>query len=191
MRTILRLSRAIRAFPRAQAGVSAVEFAMIAPLFVLILAGVADIGAVLHTKFRLNSAMSAGANYAMVNGGQMEADGGETLATALVSILTDTPFGDAAGSYVQVNGGVSMSFADGRTSIENGPGNAGKCYCPAASGSGVDWGPAMACQTACSGGGLAGKYVLMSVTVPHSPLFGSYGIAEDGRVSVRAVVQVR
>lgn len=192
MRMLARLSRSIAAFPRARGGVSAVEFAMIAPVFVLILAGVADIGSVLHAKFRLNGAVSSGANYAIVNGEQANADDGEILARSLLSILADTPYGRSGRSYVHVNGGVYMSLAAGVASIGGDKDEAANCYCPASSGSGIDWGQPMTCQAPCSAGGLAGKYVLMSVEVDHSPLFGGgYGLLENGKVSARAVVQVQ
>src|SRR5580692_477499 len=48
-------------------GIAAVEFALLAPIFCLLMAGVIDLGGVLFTKFQLDAAVTAGANFAQVN----------------------------------------------------------------------------------------------------------------------------
>jgi len=54
-----------RALFRCRRGASAVEFAFIAPVMVLLLAGLADIGAAMHQAIRLENAARAGAQFAM------------------------------------------------------------------------------------------------------------------------------
>jgi hypothetical protein len=47
----------------------------------------------------------------------------------------------------------------------------------------------MACGSVCAGGGVAGKFVLISISKPYSPMFGGYGFTQADQISVSAVVQ--
>ena len=57
-------------------GVAAVEFALVTPIFCLLLAGIVDLGGALYTKFKLDSAVTAGANFAQVNAGNVSSANG-------------------------------------------------------------------------------------------------------------------
>jgi len=57
--------RALRALIRCRRGASAAEFGIIAPAMVLLLAGIADIGAAMQQAIRLENAARAGAQFAM------------------------------------------------------------------------------------------------------------------------------
>jgi Flp pilus assembly protein TadG len=53
---------------RADDGISAVEFAIIAPVMVLLCVGIADLGIGVYTETQVNNAAQYGAEYALLNG---------------------------------------------------------------------------------------------------------------------------
>jgi Flp pilus assembly protein TadG len=58
-------TRSLGALGRCRRGTSAAEFAIIAPVMVLLLAAVADVGAAMQQSIRLETAARAGAQFAM------------------------------------------------------------------------------------------------------------------------------
>lgn len=175
-----------RRFRRDQTGVAAVEFAMIAPILLLIMVGMMDFGLVLYVRFGLNENISAAANYAILNATNVSAANGATLASNLTSVIPTT-----VNVAVTVNNGPTSTRTNGSTTTGGTAANADSCYCPTVSGSTITWGAAQTCKTACTGGGLAGKFVSFNASVAHSPLFGNYGFVQNGTVSTFTVVQVQ
>jgi len=185
------LAAVLSRFRRSRDGVSAVEFAMVAPVFLIILAGIVDVGAVLFVKYRLNAAISAGSNYALVNGQDISQNNGSTLAVNIARLLAGqgANTGASAQAVVAVNNGTQIMMSGGTATSTTLPGNANSCYCPAVASSTVNWGSSKTCGSACTGGGVAGKYVIITVGRPYSPMFSGYGIVNEGQVAVSAVVQ--
>jgi Flp pilus assembly pilin Flp len=72
---------------RDRRGVAAIEFALMTPVFCLLLAGVVDLGGALYTKFKLDSAVTAGANFAQINAANVSSTGGPALATNIATIV--------------------------------------------------------------------------------------------------------
>jgi Flp pilus assembly protein TadG len=176
-------------FRRDRSGASALEFALLAPVFLLILAGVVDIGALLHTKFRLNSAIAAGSNYALVNGQDISEDEGADLALNIAKVLAgEQPFSSGS-SMVVVNNAEQVQVTGGVATTASLPGNGDACYCPTKTNGTVAWGSAATCGSVCASGGVAGKFVLISISKPYSPMFGGYGFTEADQITVSAVVQ--
>lgn len=169
----------------AEAGVSAVEFGLLAPVFLIILAGAVDLGGMLLTRLGLNESLSAGANYAIVNAGGVGATGGSALAGQLAMLVG----GSEVSVAVTVNNGPTAAFTDGAVETGGTPAPANLCYCPATGAGGVDWGAAAICGTACPDGGSAGRFVVIEASRPYRPLLFGYGMAGDGEISVRAVIQ--
>ena len=64
---INRLLRSVHSFRRESAGVAAIEFAIYALVFMMIVAATVDIGLLLFTTSELDAAVSAGAEYAVNN----------------------------------------------------------------------------------------------------------------------------
>jgi Flp pilus assembly protein TadG len=176
---------------REMVGVSAVEFALVSPILILILAGMVDIGASLKGKFDLSSAISAGSNYALLNGDKVNSTGGDALARNIIAVASSGL--NSAGGSVQVviNNGASVVLDAGKSTItETGTlSNSDLCYCPTSSGHTVTWGASVTCGTVCPNSGISGKFVTISASKPFSPLFGGFGIVTSGNISVRAVVQ--
>lgn len=58
------------------AGTSVVEFALIAPVIVLLLLGTVDIGTAIYDRFALNAAVSAAEQFAIINASSVSSTAG-------------------------------------------------------------------------------------------------------------------
>ncbi|BCJ92407.1 hypothetical protein IZ6_31420 [Terrihabitans soli] len=162
------------------------EFAIVIPVLLLIIAGTVDFGRAIYSKFRLESAVSASANYAMVNSAQVAAGTGPALAGNLATILLSNTSTAVTGK-VTVNNGPVSQLSGGTVSNSGTASRADSCYCPTASSGAINWGSAVTCGAACPAGGLAGKFVEITAEYPHKPMF----LARDPRLTARAVVQTQ
>ncbi|QKC84519.1 TadE/TadG family type IV pilus assembly protein [Mesorhizobium sp. NZP2077] len=175
---------------RQKAGVSAVEFALVSPVLLIILAGTVDIGGSLKAKFELSSAVSAGSNYALLNGDKVNSSGGSALAGNIATVVTSGLSGNGGGIQVVINNGATLAYnATTSTATQSGTAaNADLCYCPGSSGA-VAWSTPVACGSICSAGGIAGKFVTITASKPYTPLFGGFGIVSNGNITIQAVVK--
>ncbi|MDR3507433.1 MAG: pilus assembly protein [Caulobacteraceae bacterium] len=172
-------------------GVAAVEFALIAPLFAMLLAAMIDFGGVLYTKFQLDSAVSAGANYALVNAASVNSVNGATLASTVARVVATSQGAAWANGGIVVNNGPTSTVTSGTAVASGTASNADSCYCPTTSGSTFSWGSAATCSSSCPSGGLAGKFVRISASRAYTPMFSSYGIVSSHTITATALVQVQ
>lgn len=172
-------------------GTSAVEFALVAPVFALLVAGTIDLGGALYTKFRLAGAVSAAANYALVNQANVSSTGGSTLASSLASILSSSSTGKQTAGAIIVNNGPTAALSSGSVTTAGTAANADSCYCPSLVAGAVVWGSAVSCSGTCPNGAAAGKYVSIVATQNYTPVFSNYGVVLNGAVRVAAVVQAQ
>jgi Flp pilus assembly protein TadG len=182
-----------RAFAADRRGVAAVEFALVTPIFCLLLAGIVDLGGALFTKFRLDSAVTAGANFAQVNAGNVNSTNGQTLANNIATIVETSQGSSWADDGVIVNNGPTATVAGGTATPSGTATNADVCYCPSGVPGGLTWGSAVTCGNACPGTntGYAGKFVTITASHSYSPIFSSYGIVQNNTISASAAVQVQ
>ena len=92
----------------ARRSIAAVEFALLAPVFIIVLAGTVDLGFAIYTWSRLQGALAAGANYALMNPGAVNHTSAATLAQKLSTLVanSNTNAGDAPATVtVTVNNG--------------------------------------------------------------------------------------
>lgn len=176
---------------RDERGVAAAEFALIAPIFGLIVAGVSDFGGALFIKFNLDGAVSAAANYAILNASSVSSTGAATLATNIASIVAGSHATNWANATVIVNNSSQASVANGTASSGGSSANADSCYCPTLSGSTVTWGTAATCGSTCANGSMAGKFVQIATNRTYNPMFASYGLVGNGAVSASAFIQTQ
>lgn len=180
----------LRNFLRDIRGVSTVEFALVVPVLLLIVAGVVDLGGALKAKFDLNSSISAASNFALLNADNVTAAKGSDLAAQIATIAQGGLSGNQGVVSISVNGGPGVTVTNGAAQQQTGGSDADKCYCPTRSGGTISFGSAVSCGTQCSGsGGTAGKFVVIRASKPHSPLFGGFGVIEAGNVTVQSVIQ--
>jgi Flp pilus assembly protein TadG len=176
---------------RSRNGSAAVEFAIIAPILLVIIVGVADIGQLLFTRFRLDAAASAGAGYALVQAAKVTAAEGPALATQVAALARSDAGSNVATVTVTINNGpVATASGSGAVTASGTASGADQCYCPQASP--FAWGAAVACNSACAGtSAVAGKFVRVSISRTFTPLFTDFGLTQGGAIQVAAVVQTQ
>jgi Flp pilus assembly protein TadG len=180
----------LRRLGRDRRGASAVEFALIGPVFCLVFAGAVDIGGALFTKMKLDAAVAAGVNYAQVNAASVGAANGATLASNIATVVATSQGAGWADDTVVVNHGPQTSVSGGAASSSGAASDADQCYCPTGTTSSLDWGAAQTCGAACPSGGYAGKFVTIAASRSYTPIFSTYGLVQNP-MSVSAAVQVQ
>jgi Flp pilus assembly protein TadG len=156
-----------------------VEFALVAPILLLILAAVIDIGSATYVKRALDERVTAAAEYALMQSAPADQEAAEELAEILAGIIQ----GDSETVEVVVNNAAT--------------GDPARCYCPTGSAGDFEWGSAMDCATSCpteeSAGESesAGQFVLISASTPHISIFPGYAFIEGDTVNARAVVRLQ
>ncbi len=183
----------LSAFARDRAGVAAVEFALVTPIFCLLLAGIVDLGGALYTKFKLDAAVTAGANFAQVNAGNVGSANGQTLANNIATIVETSQGSGWADDGVIVNNGPATTVTGGTAASSGTASDADACYCPSGTPGAFTWGSAVTCGSACPGvnTGYAGKFVTITASHQYTPIFSTYGIVQNNTISASAAVQVQ
>ncbi|GGA99053.1 hypothetical protein GCM10011491_29130 [Brucella endophytica] len=176
-----------RFFIREKDGASAIEFAVIAPVFVLILAGSLDLGMVIYSRFKLDSAASSGASYALTNADMVTSAQGNDLANKIAALIAARA--SNAKASVTVNNGPNADFENGVIKASKQSTGADRCYCPTGNAQSLVWGADKQCGAACPDGTRAGKFVAISVQQPYQPIFSGYGFIRDDTISSATVVR--
>ena len=171
-------------------GGAAVEFGILAPILALVFAGLIDLGSVLFVKFRIDSAVSAGASYALVQADNVDAAGAEQLAAAIASIVANAT-GDPVDATITVNNGTIATATGGKIALSGKAAGADSCYCPSVTEDGLAWGEAAKCGADCKGGGFAGKFVSIAASRHYAALFSNYGTIKADAVTAAALVQTK
>jgi Flp pilus assembly protein TadG len=180
-----------RALCRDRRGAAAVEFVILAPIFLLIMAGLVDFGGVLYTKFGLGASVSAATNYAAVNVSGVNSTSGAALATSLATVAANAQGTAWANATVTVNAGPSATSTGGAITTSGTATAADACYCPTGTANALTWGSAQTCSAACPASGYAGKFVVVQASKTYSPFFSSYGLVHAGVLSTTSIVQVQ
>jgi Flp pilus assembly protein TadG len=168
-----------------------VEFALISPVFFLLLAGGVDFGGVLYVKLSLDSTVAAASQYAINAASSVNATAGPGLSSNLAAIIASGHASNWADATVVVNNGPTTTVAGGTVSSGGTAANANSCYCPTTGASGLTWGSAATCGSTCASGSLAGKFVTLSANHTYSAMFANYGIIQNSSIVASATVQVQ
>lgn len=172
-------------------GAAAVEFALVGPIFCFLLAGAVDFGGALYTQLKLDAAVAAGANYAQVNAANVSAANGAALASNIANIVTTSEGTAYANGTVVVNNGPSVTIGGAGGGLGGTDANANACYCPTGAGQSFAWGSSSACGAVCANGGIAGKFVTITVTRAYHPIFSNYGLIANDSISASAAVETQ
>ena len=180
-------------FWSATAGASAVEFAILSPVFFFIFGVTMDFGGVLFVNFNLNNALSSATNYALqsANTARVNSTGGTALASDIATIIGNARSSGWANTVVVVNNGPTATGTAGTVTASGTAANANSCYCPSVGAGTVSWGASATCGSTCASGGLAGKFVAVTAKRAYAPMFSSYGIVKQGTLSATAIVQTQ
>lgn len=172
-------------------GNAAIEFALVAPIFALILAGSLDLGLLLFSRFQLEAAVSDSASYAMVHTDQVDSTNGDDLAAKMATIIAGGIASGETHAAVVVNNGATADYDGAKIKLSGQASRSNSCYCPTGGAWALQWGGVQSCGASCPGGGFGGKYVVVTVKQPYAPLFASYGFLKDGSLYASAVVQTK
>ncbi|WP_417307461.1 TadE/TadG family type IV pilus assembly protein [Devosia sp.] len=170
----------------AESGASAVEFALLVPVMLLILVAILDFGSNILMRLSLTQSLSSATNYALVSSDDVSASGGEALAGRIGSLV---PVDKDV--QISINNGPSYTRSSGVASTGGVTNNADKCWCPTGTAETLNWGSATSCGAACPDGSPAGKYVVITTSQVYTPIFLTYGVVSPGPVVLRAMVQVK
>jgi Flp pilus assembly protein TadG len=173
-------------FARSTRASVSIEFAIVIPILLAIVAGTADYGRGIYQKFRLESAVSASANYTIVNATQAASATAPTLVGNTAALLLSNTSPSITGK-VLINSGRLATLAAGAVTQTGSAATADSCYCPTYAGGVVSWGAAVTCATACGTGGLAGKFVEITAQQHFDPMF----VGSNRTLVSRAMVQVQ
>jgi Flp pilus assembly protein TadG len=197
--TLLRLCKPLACLWAARRCVAAVEFALLAPIFVLVFAAIVDLGNALWTWCRLEEAVAAGTGFALVNGGvnasNVNSTNGQNLASDIAGIVSNSA---RAGNYntpadvtVVVNNGPATTITSGVSANSGTAANADSYYCLTGSPPTWNWGSAVASGSPCTGSGTSGKFVTVTASYNFTPFFASYAFVTNGAMTAGAVVQTQ
>lgn len=165
-------------------GNAAIEFALIAPVFVLILAGTIEIGLVIQAKFDLISVVSASANQTLSV--SVDAGSASGSATSIAGLLS----GDARTGTVNLNNAITAELGESGVSVSGDADDVDACYCATKTDTGLSWGSQVACGADCADGSVAGRFVEITARVPFTPMLGAYGLIGDQSLQSSAVVRL-
>lgn len=173
MRTTKALILALR-LARHRAGSAAVEFAIVFPLMLLILAATVDLGFAYYQKSRVGSAISAAAYYAVRNGSTLSAANADLLRVTLESIVRST-------LGMSTNITVSILINNSTNAIDASSYFCVAGYPPVYTSTGLT-------PASCSANVTSGKFVTIRVTEQLQPLILSPGLLTNVYGLDRSVV---
>ncbi len=188
MRRLAKLVRRL-SHPDARRGIAALEFGLLAPLFLLLLAAVVDFSAAYTAKSLLDATVSSAANYTLLNAATLPDDA--TLALNVGKLVANSSSIDHwFNVVVKVNNGATSTVTNG-VSVASGSANA-SCYCPTTGTTpSVTPGTVATCGATCPDGGLAGNFVSIVATYVYVPIFHGFSFVPNGTMTASAVVQTR
>jgi Flp pilus assembly protein TadG len=172
-------------------GVAALEFGLLAPMFVMIFAGGVNVGDAVVLQIRLDGAVAAGMNYALVNASSVSSTSGATLAGNIATLVSTSAGGTAANVTVVVNNGPSETITNGTTATSGTASNANNCYCPTGSPSSWTWGNAVTCGNSCNGGITAGKFVTVTASYSFTPFFSAFNFGLGSTITIGSAAQTQ
>lgn len=175
---------------RDRRGMASVEFVIVAPLMIAMLLATVDFGNMLYTRARLGAAVAAGAGYGIARVRDISTATATEVARSTATLVADTTAVNYAEATVTVNNGpvgtkIGTSAATATTTTA--ATTNGLCYCPI---SATNLGTAQACKTSCANGGVAGRFVLISARRSFTPTFNTFGLTNNGFITVATLVQV-
>jgi Flp pilus assembly protein TadG len=179
----------VKRFMGREHGVSGVEFALMAPVFLILLVAAVDFGTSIYERTRIEDAAQASMTYAMGRGQSLDTSKNAETAQNLERILR-ARLGDGILSSVDVNNGAKRSYNGTQSTPTGTAAQGGLCYCPSLGSGGVNWGTSVACQASCPGGGTSGKFAFISISKPFSPVFGFFGAGENGYLKLQTIGRI-
>ncbi len=186
-------SRALRP-GRTGKGIAALEFALVAPIFLWLMVFTIDFTFYLFTALLLSNSVAAGAQYALING-QLTLPNSAGCTALTPPCLTVS--GLRANIQTVVQNATSLTLAVPTVYINTSSSTAGdtdsiyySCYCPSTGISPASQ-TAVACGTPCADTTQPGSYIAIQASVPYTPLFSGDKWLTGGTISKTAWVRIQ
>jgi Flp pilus assembly protein TadG len=172
-------------------GIAAVEFAILTPIFLILLMGATDLGQMLVNEYQLDQCVAAGAEYAALNAANVTSTNGAALASSIATVIESANGSAWANDTVVVNNGPTATATSGTVASSGTASNADNYYCLTGSSPTWSWGTGYTSQVSCAGGGTAGKFVTITASYPYVPILKFYGFITNTTLTQSSVVQVQ
>lgn len=180
------MRRVFHSLWRNDRGVSALEFALVTPIIIVLLAATVDFGLLLKTRSSMESAVSSTMSYALSQAQDLKP--AEAIAfVETVARIASRQTGEGVAVEVTLNRSLVARTTGGSVSISGTASAANACYCPERTESGIEWGQPKTCEAPCGGGGYAGRFLQVSANQSYAPLFVDFGLATADAVSVETL----
>lgn len=173
-----------------EAGIAAVEFAFLVPVFLILMMGMIDMGQLLYDYYQLDQAVAAGAQYAVLNAANVTSARGAAIANSVATAVENANGTSWANDTVVVNNGPTASYSGGTLTTGGTASNADDFYCLTGSAPTWTWGTAYTTQASCTGSGTAGKFVTITASYAYAPLLNFYTFIGNMTLTQSAAVQV-
>jgi len=159
-------SKGIKSCYQCERGVAAVEFALLAPILILILIATIELASVISSRMAINSSISSVTNSALLSGNTLH---DESAILNYAQQIKKQRF--AAEVSINFNQAYFSTINDAGTSSNEGA-SSELCYCPNRLVNQIDWGGEVECNFECADKTRAGRF--MSIHVKFAPpiLFG-------------------
>ncbi|KQR69099.1 TadE/TadG family type IV pilus assembly protein [Rhizobium sp. Leaf341] len=143
---------------RDSSGVAAVEFALVAPVFLLLMVGLVDLGLAYHAKLKVNAAISAASYYAFQTGQALTAASAGAYTTHVADVASSllADLGSDLAVHVVVNDDPTGAKASTTFCVAG--------YPPIFTAAG-------ATSSSCGGNLTSGKFVSIGVSGTITPIF--------------------
>ena len=142
---------------RGREAASALELAILAPVFIMLLIGIVDFSFAFYSRLQLAAAIATGLEYAYT-------DGQNLTSSTVAAYLGDV------GGVVRNSSSLTLNTATVLFNNASDNSNFGSCYCISNAGT---W-TKTNCGTSCSTNGpTAGKFVTITATYVYQPIFAS------------------
>jgi Flp pilus assembly protein TadG len=194
-----RLAPVIDTALRDTRGVSALEFAIMATIYSVVLAGVVNVSGAIYTRFQLETAIASAQSYVLTQTGSVNAASAASLGDTLARMTHHAAGSIRPEADIDVNDGAedqdaedtTASGEDDTVTATGTAAQADSCYCPTVAGNAVTWGTSKTCGSTCLGGGVAGKYVFTKAVATYTPLIPIAGVTSSSTVTCSSLTRVK
>lgn len=186
-----KISHLLGSLPKKTEGNAAIEFAVVAPIFAIMMVGSIDFGALLFARFQLEAAISNDASYAIVHADEIDGSNDSDLAKKLALMIAGQYTASGTSAMIVVNNGASARYDAEAIKLDGTPSSTAACYCPTGVATTFRWGSQQVCSSTCPDGASAGKYVVITAKQAYAPMFYGYNLVQDGYIYASAAVQVK
>ena len=175
-------------YKKNEAGMAAVEFAILAPVILLILVAIIEFGSLIFSRISTNAAIASVTNTILLSENleitaQYAAElAGQIKDEAYVGTVT-----------VNLNDAYIATIDENNTLSSGGNGDEAACYCPLPQGTLIEWGSAEDCGIECTNQMvnpiLSGKFATVQASFSPPLLFGRF-LSQDYLGQLSAVVRI-